>query len=152
MKLQKWAVRAITCSKYNAHTDPIFKKLNILKVNDIYRLTAIKFYFKFKRQLLPRSFHDIFTSVLPSHNHATRQQNTPRSHVPRTVLTKSTVRFAIPDLIKQLPTHVTEKISSHSIQGLSNYAKKYFINQYKDSCSLRNCYVCRANVTGLNQS
>jgi len=74
-------------------------------------------------------------------------------HVSIEVLTtKSTVRFAIPDLIKHLPTRVTEKISSHSIQGISNYAKKYFINQYKDSCSLRNCYVCRANVTDLSQS
>ena len=36
LKLQKKAVRVISCSKFNAHTDPIFKKLSLLKVSDIY--------------------------------------------------------------------------------------------------------------------
>ena len=58
-KLQKWAVRAITCSKYNAHTDPLFKKLNLLKVDDIYKITAIKFYYKYKNDLLPNYFKNI---------------------------------------------------------------------------------------------
>ena len=42
-KLQKWAVRAITCSRYNAHTDPLFKRLNLIKVDDIYKLSLLKF-------------------------------------------------------------------------------------------------------------
>ena len=32
LKLQKKAVRIITLAKYNAHTEPIFKKLSILKI------------------------------------------------------------------------------------------------------------------------
>ena len=142
LKLQKWAVRAITCSKYNAHTDPIFKKLNILKINDIHKLSAIKFYYKFKNNLLPKSFHAIFTSKMPSHEHKTRQRNTPRPDTPKTALAKSTIRYYIPELIKQLPTNITDKISTHSIQGFSNYIKKYFINQYQESCILQNCYIC----------
>ena len=35
-KLQKRSVRIITRSKYNAHTDPLFKSLNLLKLKDIY--------------------------------------------------------------------------------------------------------------------
>ena len=31
-ELQKKAVRAMTCAKYTAHTDPIFQKLNLLKL------------------------------------------------------------------------------------------------------------------------
>ena len=31
-KLQKRAVRIISCSKYNSHTDPLFKNLNLLVV------------------------------------------------------------------------------------------------------------------------
>ena len=30
-KLQKRTVRIITCSKYNSHTDPLFRKLNLLR-------------------------------------------------------------------------------------------------------------------------
>ena len=35
-KLQKKAMRYITCSKYNAHTTPIFRDLKLLKLEDIF--------------------------------------------------------------------------------------------------------------------
>ena len=41
-KIQK-AIRAITRSKYNAHTEPIFKELNLLKIEDIYKIQHLKF-------------------------------------------------------------------------------------------------------------
>ena len=41
--LQKKALRLITNSKYNAHTDPIFKKQSLLKLHDIYNLEILKF-------------------------------------------------------------------------------------------------------------
>ena len=34
--LQKKAIRIISLSKYNAHTETIFKRLNLLKVDDIF--------------------------------------------------------------------------------------------------------------------
>ena len=34
-KLQKKAIRIISLAKYNAHTEPLFKTLNLLKINDI---------------------------------------------------------------------------------------------------------------------
>ena len=37
MKIQKKAVRSITLSKYNAHTEPIFKTLKLLKINVIFK-------------------------------------------------------------------------------------------------------------------
>ncbi len=35
-------------SKYNAHTDPIFKKEKLLKLRDIIKLQELKFYYKYK--------------------------------------------------------------------------------------------------------
>ena len=35
-KLQKRALRCITNSKFNAHTEPLFKQLNLLKIDDIF--------------------------------------------------------------------------------------------------------------------
>ena len=43
-KLQKRAVRIITCSKYNSHTDPLFRKLNILKAKDLFELNVLKLF------------------------------------------------------------------------------------------------------------
>ena len=42
-KLQKKAIRTISCSKHNAHTDPNFKNLNLLKLKDIFELGMLKF-------------------------------------------------------------------------------------------------------------
>ena len=36
--IQKRAVRILTGSKYNSHTEPLFKQINLLKVNDICKL------------------------------------------------------------------------------------------------------------------
>ena len=33
-------------SKYNAHTEPHFKKLQFLKLNDIFKLQQLNFYYK----------------------------------------------------------------------------------------------------------
>ena len=41
-KLQKRAVRIITCSKYNAHTGPLLKRLNLFKIEDIRKTKALK--------------------------------------------------------------------------------------------------------------
>ena len=52
-KIQKRAIRIITCSKFNAHTNPIFKSLKLLKLDDLRMLNEFKFYFKFVNQSLP---------------------------------------------------------------------------------------------------
>ena len=65
VKLQKKAVRIISLSKYNAHTEPIFKNLRLLKVNDILKQQELKFYYKFKHGLLPKYLLD-----LPFHTNA----------------------------------------------------------------------------------
>ena len=43
-ELQKSSVRSIRNSKYNAHTDPLFKQLKLLKVEDIFTIQQYKFY------------------------------------------------------------------------------------------------------------
>ena len=49
-KLQKRAVRMISCSKYNAHTEPLYKSLNLLKVEDIFKIKTLEFYYKYSRK------------------------------------------------------------------------------------------------------
>ena len=40
VKIQKKLIRIITCAKYNAHTEPLFKAMDILKVDDLSNLNA----------------------------------------------------------------------------------------------------------------
>ena len=46
LKFQKKSVRSFTLSKYNAHTEPIYKTLKLLKINDIFKCQTLKFIYK----------------------------------------------------------------------------------------------------------
>ena len=52
-KLQKKLVRIISNSKFNSHTDPLFKRLRILKVTHLCALHELKFCFKLHHCFLP---------------------------------------------------------------------------------------------------
>ena len=46
-KIQRKAIRIITSSRYNEHTETLFKQRNMLKLEDLLKLQQLKFYFKF---------------------------------------------------------------------------------------------------------
>ena len=141
-KLQKWAVRSITLSKYNAHTDPLFIKLKLLKIQDIYSLCLLKFYHKYKQNVLPNYFSGMFDVVYPSHTYATRQRSQPVMAGCRTKLAEASIRFSLLPAISKINKNITTKITTHSLNGLSNYAKSYIIGQYNPLCAIQNCYIC----------
>ena len=72
IKLQKRAIRLINLTSYNAHTEPLLKKLNLLKVTDILQLKALTFYYKYKKNQLPKYFENFFTVVPDTHSYDTR--------------------------------------------------------------------------------
>ena len=59
-KLQKRAVRIMTNSKYNAHTDPLFKSLKLLKVKDIFDVQCMKIWYQFVNNYVPTYFASMF--------------------------------------------------------------------------------------------
>ena len=54
--LQNRIVIVISEKGFDAHTDPLFKNLMILKLEDIYSLYLAKFMFSFKNTSIPSSF------------------------------------------------------------------------------------------------
>ena len=59
-QVQKKLVRNITNSKYSAHTDPLFNKLEILKIKAQYRYTTIRQIKKAHLQQTPIEIQNIF--------------------------------------------------------------------------------------------
>ena len=56
-KLQKKIVRIMSNSEYLAHSEPLFKTLKLLKIEDLYKLKLMKFYYNMSFNLLPSSFN-----------------------------------------------------------------------------------------------
>ena len=67
-------MRIITCSKYNAHSEPLFKELKLLKIEDIRKLQELKCYYKLVHRQLPSYFNCIsVTTINAVHQHNKRQ-------------------------------------------------------------------------------
>ena len=59
-KLQKRTIKIMTNSKYNAHTDPLFKSLKLLNIKDIFDVQCMKFWYKFVNNNVPTYFASMF--------------------------------------------------------------------------------------------
>jgi len=62
----------MTYSSFKTKVTPLYKKLNLLKLDDIYSLEFGKIMHKFHSGNLPDTFNHLFTPVNHVHCHATR--------------------------------------------------------------------------------
>ena len=62
-KLQKRTIRTISNSKFNGHTEPIYKLLSILKLPDMYNLLLYKMYYKIQRKIVPQCFTPVIHTL-----------------------------------------------------------------------------------------
>ena len=67
---QKAAIRVITNSRYNQHTEPLFKELNILPLPKLCEYFKLQFVQRFIQGYLPSSFNNIWIT-----NEARRSEN-----------------------------------------------------------------------------
>ena len=56
--MQKNAIRIVAGKAYNAHTEPLFKKLQILPLPDLITFSKIQFVQRFPQGFLPVSFNE----------------------------------------------------------------------------------------------
>ena len=125
IKLQKKAIRLLNLSKYNAHTEPIFKSLNTLKLNDIFCLNQLKFYYKLIHNKLPDYFDQFrLKENRQFHHHNTRNANYIRSLKVQHVLAKKCIRYNLTNLFNNTSTYIKEKLYTHSLTVLSTYVNK----------------------------
>ena len=100
-KLQKRALRIMTNSRYNAHTEPLFKKLTLLKVKDIFDVQCLKFWYKFMNNKLPKYFRDMFKFNHELHDIVTRNHDCLHLYPTRTSGARNVLRHHIPELLSK---------------------------------------------------
>ena len=82
--LQKRVIRVSNKSNFNAHTDPIFKDLSVLKFNDIHFLHLGQFMFSCKNSFLPPRFNSNLSQSNQFHSYNTRNSQAYRLRYCRT--------------------------------------------------------------------
>ena len=148
-KLQKKAIRTICKTKYNAHTDPLFKSLNTLKVVDIFKLQCMKFYQKYSQNNLPSYFSNMFRNAFESDTITTRAATYRRPISTNRSTTKKTLRYEIPQIIFNLPLNLKSKLSTHSLWTIKTLGKSYLLNKYPTNCTKEHCYVCDRHLNQI---
>ena len=66
-RLQKKCVRIMTFAPFNAHTNPIFQDLELLKVQDVIKSQQLKLVFDFYQSCLPDDLMDLFQLTADVH-------------------------------------------------------------------------------------
>ena len=137
------AIRIVANSKYNAHTEPLFKLFRILKLSDVLILQTMKVYHKFRNKELPvymQNWPLIINNEI--HQYNTRIASDLHTFRYHHTFAKKSLRHYLVQTINNTPDNVFSKFGTHSLNGFSNYVKLNLINNYQDECNIQNCYIC----------
>ena len=136
-KILKRPIRIIANARYNSHTEPLYKTHRFLKFEDLRNLKILKFYYNWKKGVLPRYFDTMVT--------VGREENRLRVPIHRHEFFKLGLRYSITNIVNNTPRHLINLTSTHSIKSFSNKVKQYFLDKYSMQCIIPNCYICRNN-------
>lgn len=117
--LQKKIIRLITNSSYLAHTSPLFKQTNVLKLTDLHNYLLCLHMFTLKQ-----NNNAIFECV---HNHYTRHREDARSAFQRLSVAQKSLSCAAPQAWNAVPRGIRE---CDSYNVFKREVKDYFINAY----------------------
>ena len=92
---QKRAIRIINNAPYNSHTEPKFRKSEILKLHDLYELESLIFVHDYLTDKLPKSFQ----GTLPRNSDMPNSRDTRQSNL--LYVPQYSLRFA-----QKLPVHI----------------------------------------------
>ena len=121
-RLQKAAMRIMTFSEFRAHSEPLFKKLEILKFIDSIAVNNCSFVHDYFHYKLPISFNNTFTRSNDRHDYSTRKATTGQLCTPR----YKTTSFGL----KSISNHCINSWNKLSID-INKIHKKNYVNKVK---------------------
>ena len=131
-KLQKKAVRIITLKGFSAHSEPLFKKLYLLKPCDIYKCQLLKFIYKLVHKQLPHYLNQLpFSLNNTQHNYATRTNQNITIQRVNHEFAKRNIRYKMQTSYNSTPANIIEQISTHSFEGFTKYIKNQLLETYR---------------------
>ena len=126
--LQKRAMRLITFSRFDEHSSPLFKSLEIIKFLDLVTFHLAIFMYKYHNQLLPSVFNSFFTKISQIHTYNTRLGAKQSYYLPkaRTNYGIFNIRFQGPSVWNS----IDEDIKLSSLSLFKKKVKQHFIKDY----------------------
>ena len=102
--------------------DPLFKRVNVPKINDVFKQNALKFDYKYiNNELLPYLCRFQLTRQGSSHPYDTGQGDQFRTTRTRINFVDHCLRNHLPSLLNSTPANIMSIITNHSLHGSSIY-------------------------------
>ena len=128
---QKKAIRIITKSRYNAHTNILFKQLNTLKIQDICALHDYTFCYKLINRQAPDFFMKLINPFAPAiHDHNTRHATDLRLPAFKHEFARNSIKYRFPNIFNDMEDDLKEKFYTHSLFGFKFYFKRTVLESY----------------------
>ena len=120
------------------------KNLKLLKIEDIFKIQCLKFYYRLCHDKLPLYFSTNFRFIRNADVHDRQLRHGNRFRVERVnrITTRQTIRHYLPNLLNNTPETITNSIHTISILSFKKRIKKSYINTYLEVCVRPHCYVC----------
>jgi len=157
VKLQKRAIRTISFSKPLDHTEPLFKTLNLLKLEDIYVIRIYKFYHKLSNNNLPSYFDEYKMLTEPITRRYSTRCTILETYRVKNEYAKCCLKYQLISLLNMVrnnngndnvregnivPQQILTNINTLSYLNFSKHISQYMINLYKHECIINNCFIC----------
>ena len=136
VQLQKKCIRNIAYKSYNSHTDPLFKNLELLKFQDLFKYNCSVFMYKYGHGLQPPTFNNMFTPC----------NNNDRTGNYKLELCKGKFfdKFPSVNLPRIWNANSVNIKHAMSLSSLKNQIKTYYIDHYNkyEKCNFPLCPDC----------
>jgi hypothetical protein len=144
-KLQKKAIRIVANAKFNAHTEPLFKKMEILPLPDLITYFGLQFMHRFTNNLLPTAFDGVWVTnerTIGSNAMRLRNFNNLQIQYPNLSYLSRLPFFALPRMWESFPNNSIKSISQKNLFDLN--LKQHFLDDLseKPSCNRLYCPSC----------
>ena len=146
-RIQKRALRTISNQSYVAHSEPICKELNLIKLPDIYFIAIWKFYYKLMNNSLPSYFNNMIPTLPLSCNRYEFRR--PLFHIPKIKhhFAENLVEYQMINILNRKGYIIySSKVFTHSFTGFKIFMKNIIIDTYSNRCIRVNCRSCQLTV------
>ena len=133
--IQRKATRSIVNGKYNAHTDPIFKKTQILKLKDMVDQGRVNIMFAINKKEAPIGTQKLFKKADPSNRLRLNPLNFESSFSPEDLIGNKFPQAwnKLPDVVKSLQSKLLFRKNTKELK----------IGEYKSEMNCPpTCYIC----------
>ena len=135
----KKIIRTLNCKPKHAHTDPLLKKLNILKLTDLYKQKTCTMLHKIYKENVPEIIKNYCTW---NTENSRRWYHIKKENSNKRIIKQLPKFHQVNAWNETITEHNSEMINVHSTKTFGRNLKKQIIAGYETTCEISGCYSC----------